>query len=246
MDRKIALVTGGVGGIGSAICDRLLGMNYHVVANYHPEFDAEAAREWEKKHWSYPVTTYPGDVTERGEMREMSEWIEHHHGPVSVLVNCAGVTNDSLITKMDDEQWDSVIAINLTGAFNITKQVVPHMKAQSWGRIINISSVNGQRGQIGQCNYSASKAGLHGFSKALARELVRDGITVNTVAPGYINTKMTEAIPDKVKEKILRFVPMNRMGQPEEIAATVGFLASEIAGYITGAEIPVNGGMHMV
>ena len=147
---------------------------------------------------------------------------------------------------MGYEQWDSVIGVNLTGAFNVTKQVVPSMKAQSWGRIINISSVNGQRGQIGQCNYSASKAGLHGFSKALARELVRDGITVNTVAPGYINTKMTEAIPDKVKEKILRFVPMNRMGQPEEIAATVGFLASEIAGYITGAEIPVNGGMHMV
>lgn len=246
MDRKIALVTGGVGGIGSAICDRLLGMNYHVVANYHPELDVEAAREWEIKHQSYPVTAYPGDITTRSHMREMSEWIEHHHGPVSVLVNCAGVTQDSLITKMDDEQWDTVIAINLTGAFNITRWIVPQMKSQGWGRIINISSVNGQRGQIGQCNYSASKAGLHGFSKALARELVRDGITVNTVAPGYINTKMTEGIPDKVKEKILRFVPMNRMGQPEEIAATVGFLASEIAGYITGAEIPVNGGMHMV
>ncbi len=245
MERKIALVTGGVGGIGTAICDRLLGMSVHTVALFHPS-EKEAAAKWDEKHWSYPVTSLPGDVTDRDQMQETVRWIEDNIGPISILVNCAGITNDSLITKMGYEQWDSVIGVNLTGAFNVTKQVVPHMKAQSWGRIINISSVNGQRGQIGQCNYSASKAGLHGFSKALARELVRDGITVNTVAPGYINTKMTEAIPDKVKEKILRFVPMNRMGQPEEIAATVGFLASEIAGYITGAEIPVNGGMHMV
>lgn len=242
MNRRIALVTGGIGGIGSAICDRLASQGYFPLANYIPA-EKDAAVAWLDR--TYQCGIIEGDVGDYGKMLWMSREIEEHYGDVSVLVNCAGITRDRTLLKMDDQEWNAVINVNLTGMFNITKRILPHMVDNRWGRIVNISSVNGQQGQFGQCNYSAAKAGVHGFTMALAREVASKGITVNTVSPGYVDTAMTQAMAEKIREQIVASIPMKRMGTPEDIAAAVGFLVGDDSSYITGTDISVNGGLRI-
>jgi acetoacetyl-CoA reductase len=240
MAKKIALVTGGVGGIGSAICIELAQKGMKVFAGYHPSEQAVAdtrTAEWKKANLD--ITVVPGDVSKYDSCAEMAK----KTGPVDVLVNCAGITKDSSFKKMTEDQWYAVILVDLSSVFNVTKQYIDAMTEKGYGRIINISSVNGKRGQFGQTNYSAAKAGIHGFSMALAQETARKGVTVNSVSPGYTETAMTKAIDPKITEQIIAQVPMGRMAQPEEIAYTVGFLADERAAYITGANISVNGGL---
>src|SRR5688500_1219865 len=248
MNKRLALVTGGVGGIGTAICKRLAQDGHFVVANY--------AIEGTEKRWNEAMAAAGlnggssalafGDVTDYDAMARMVKEIEREHGPVDVLVNCAGITRDSTFRKMNPEQWRAVLSTNLDSVFNVTRQVIDGMVERGWGRIINISSVNAVRGQFGQTNYSAAKAGMAGFSKALAQEVVRKGVTVNTVSPGYVETDMVMAIRQEIRDQIVESIPMGRLAKPAEIAAVVAFLASEEAGYITGANISVNGGMHMM
>jgi len=242
--RDIALVTGGIGGIGTAIAEELHRVGYRVVVNYI-EFEWEQARAWIKRHKDCEYTATVGDVSSWDDMVSMAGRIEDNVGPVDVLVNCAGITKDTTLAKMEPDQWNEVIDINLTGMFNVTRQFIPSMLARRKGRVINISSVNGQQGAFGQTNYGAAKAGVHGFTMSLAREVARKGITVNTISPGYIDTPMTAAIPGDIREKIIKTIPMGRMGTPEDIANLVGFLVSSKADYITGADLSVNGGLNM-
>jgi acetoacetyl-CoA reductase len=246
--KRLALVTGGVGGIGTAICKRLAKDGHFVVANY--------AIPGSEDKWHHAMaaaglngTTSAlafGDVTDFDAMGAMVRKIEADHGPVDILINCAGITRDSTFRKMTPDQWRAVLSTNLDSVFNVTRHVIDGMVERGWGRIINISSVNAIKGQFGQTNYSAAKAGMAGFSKALAQEVVRKGVTVNTVSPGYVETDMVKAIRAEIRESIVASIPMGRLAQPEEIAAVVAFLASDEAGYITGANISVNGGMHMM
>jgi acetoacetyl-CoA reductase len=246
MEKKIALVTGGVGGIGTAICRRLAQDGLFVVANF--------AIPGSEQKWNDAMSAAGlkegsalafGDVGDFDAMSAMVRKIEAEHGPVAVLVNCAGITRDSTFRKMTQEQWRAVLSTNLDSAFNVTKQVIDGMIERGWGRIVNISSVNAVRGQFGQTNYAAAKAGLLGFTKSLAQEVVRKGITVNAVSPGYVQTDMVMAIRDDVREKIVSEIPAGRLARPEEVADAVAFLASEKSAYITGINLAVNGGMHM-
>ncbi len=241
---NVALITGGTGGIGQEICKQLAGSGCKVVANYFPS-DKENAEAWqaEMKTAGYDVELAPADVTDFEATQAMVTNIESNVGPIDVLVNCAGITRDASIKNMTSEQWTDVIDTNLTSAFNVTKPVIMGMTARGYGRIINISSVNGQRGQFGQPNYSAAKAGLHGFTMSAAYEGARKGVTVNTVSPGYVSTPMTEAMPENVLASIIGGIPMGRMAQTTEIASAVLWLASEDNSYTTGANIPVNGGL---
>ncbi len=241
---RIAVVTGGLGGIGTAICHRLACEGATVVATCHPgETDRVDGWVADMKSKGADVSVFAGDVsTAEGGETLMSEILEKF-GAVDILVNCAGITRDSTLKKMTVEQWDAVIDTNLSSAFYVTKPVWNGMLERGFGRIINISSVNGQRGQFGQANYSAAKAGLHGFSMALAYEGAAKGVTVNTVSPGYIETAMTAAMREEVRDAIVSAIPMRRMGQPGEIAQAVAFLADEASAYITGANLPVNGGL---
>jgi acetoacetyl-CoA reductase len=241
---RIAVVTGGLGGIGTAVCERLAKEQAKVVATCHPS-EADRVDSWvaEMKAKGADVTVVAGDVsTPEGGEALMNEIVEKV-GPVDILVNCAGITRDSTMKKMTSEQWDAVIDTNLSSVFYVTKPIWNSMVDRGFGRVINISSVNGQRGQFGQANYSAAKAGMHGFTMALAYEGAAKGVTVNTVSPGYIETAMTAAMRDDVREAIISGVPMRRMGQPEEIAQAVAFLADDASTYITGANLPVNGGL---
>lgn len=241
---KLAVVTGGMGGIGTAICLRLAREGAKVVATCHPS-EAERAADWigEQKERDAEIAVVSGDVsTAEGGAALMAEIVEKF-GPVDILVNCAGITRDSTMKKMTVEQWDAVIDTNLSSVFYVTQPVWNSMIESGFGRIVNISSVNGQRGQFGQANYSAAKAGMHGFTMALAYEGAAKGVTVNTVSPGYIETAMTTAMRDDVREAIVSGIPMRRMGQPEEIAQAVAFLADDESTYITGANLPVNGGL---
>jgi acetoacetyl-CoA reductase len=241
---KLAVVTGGMGGIGTAICLRLAREGAKVVATCHPS-EAERAADWiaEQKAHDAEIAVVAGDVSNaEGGAALMAEIVEKF-GPVDILVNCAGITRDSTMKKMTVEQWDAVIDTNLSSAFYVTQPVWNSMIERGFGRIVNISSVNGQRGQFGQANYSAAKAGMHGFTMALAYEGAAKGVTVNTVSPGYIETAMTAAMRDDVREAIVGGIPMRRMGQPEEIAQAVAFLADDASTYITGANLPVNGGL---
>ncbi len=242
---KVALVTGGTGGIGAAICLRLADSGARVATNYR---NAEKAKKWqaEVREKGYAIQIYEADVSDFDACRNLVKTIESDIGPVDILVNNAGITKDGTFRKMSREQWDEVMRINLDGLFNITKQVVEGMMERGWGRIINISSINGQKGQMGQTNYSASKAGMHGFTMALAQEVARKGVTVNTVSPGYIATEMVMAVPEDIREKIIATIPVGRLGKPEEIAAIVNFLASEDAAFATGADFSINGGQHMM
>jgi len=244
--KRVALVTGGMGGLGEAICFKLAALGYTVVTTYSP--DNTRAQEWLQamKQQGFNFHAYACDVTDWESCQACVRKITAEIAPVDVLVNNAGITRDMTFKKMDKINWDSVIHANLDSCFNMTKQVCDGMVDRSWGRIINISSVNGQKGAFGQTNYSAAKAGMHGFSKALALEVARKGVTVNTISPGYIGTKMVTAIPkDVLDSKIIPQIPMGRLGKPEEVAGLVAYLASEEAAFVTGANIAINGGQHM-
>ena len=247
MDRKIALVTGGVGGIGTAVCKRLVADGHFVVANYAipgSEDKWNAAMQAAGLKGSSTALAF-GDVTDFDAMDAMVRAIEREHGPVEILVNCAGITRDSTFRKMTLEQWRAVLSTNLDSVFNVTRHVIDGMIERGWGRIVNISSVNAVRGQFGQTNYAAAKAGILGFTKSLAQEVVRKGITVNAISPGYVQTDMVMAIREDVREKIVSEIPAGRLARPEEVADAVGFLASEKSAYITGTNLAVNGGLHM-
>ena len=244
MSKKVASVTGGMGGIGTAICQRLHKNGYTVVAGCGPTRDFD---KWlaEQKALGFTFYASVGNVGEWQSTVDAFAKAKAEHGPISVLVNNAGITRDRMFLKMTREDWDAVINTNLTSMFNVTKQVVGDMIEMGWGRIIQISSVNGEKGQSGQTNYSAAKAGMHGFTMALAQEMATKGVTVNTVSPGYIGTEMVRAIREDVLEKIVSTIPVKRLGTPDEIGSIVGWLASEESGFTTGADFSCNGGLHM-
>ncbi len=241
---RVALVTGGIGGIGTALCERLAKDGYKVVANCHPS-EAEAATAWRAARAAegLDIDTIAADVSSAEDCARMATEIKERHGPVSILVNCAGITRDRTFRKMEQAQWEAVINVNLNSVYNVTRPLWEDMLAQGFGRIVNIASVNGQRGQFGQANYSAAKAGMHGFTMALAQEGAAKGVTVNTVSPGYVETAMTLAMDDKVRDSIISGIPMRRMGTPAEIAAAVAFLVAAENGYVTGINLSVNGGL---
>lgn len=245
-DLKTALVTGGTGGIGTAICRALADQGRRVVAGYFPP-EKEVAEAWKQaqKDAGYEIEIVGGDVASYEDTTAMLAQFKELVGTVDILVNCAGITRDKTLRRMTPDMWNSVINTNLNSAYNVTSQVVEDMMAGGFGRIVNISSVNGQKGQFGQANYSAAKAGLHGFTKAVAQEMARSGITVNTVSPGYVETAMTSAMPEEVLQSIISQVPIGRMAQPEEIAFAVTYLTDDNNAYMTGANLPVNGGMYM-
>ncbi|MDP9064333.1 MAG: beta-ketoacyl-ACP reductase [Pseudomonadota bacterium] len=244
--KRIAMVTGGMGGLGEAICIKLSAMGDTVVSTYSPN-------NTRSKHWlaamkaqGHDFYAYACDVTEWDSCQACVSKVMADLGPIDVLVNNAGITRDMTFKKMDRDNWQQVLHSNLDSVFNMTKQVCDGMVERGWGRVINISSVNGQKGAFGQTNYSAAKAGMHGFTKALSLEVARKGVTVNTISPGYIGTKMVMAIPKEVLDaKIIPQIPMGRLGKPEEVAGLVAYLASEEAAFVTGANIAINGGQHM-
>lgn len=244
MSKKVAYVTGGMGGIGTAICQRLHKDGFTVIAGCGPSRDYN---KWlaEQKELGYTFHASVGNVSDWDSTVAAFKAVKAEHGPVGVLVNNAGITKDGMFRKMSKADWDAVIDTNLNSLFNVTKQVIDDMTDAGWGRIVNISSVNGEKGQFGQTNYSAAKAGMHGFTMALAQEVANKGVTVNTVSPGYIGTDMVRAIRQDVLDKIVATIPVKRLGTPEEIAAMVSFVASEDAGFATGADFSVNGGLHM-
>ena len=244
MSQKVAYVTGGMGGIGTAICQRLHKDGFKVIAGCGPTRDHA---KWlaEQKALGFTFYASVGNVGDWDSTVEAFTQAKAEHGTIDVLVNNAGITRDRMFLKMSREDWDAVIETNLNSMFNVTKQVVADMVEKGWGRIINISSVNGEKGRAGQTNYSAAKAGMHGFSMALAQELATKGVTVNTVSPGYIGTDMVKAIRPDVLEKIVATVPVKRLGEPREIASIIAWLASDEGGYATGADFSVNGGLHM-
>ena len=244
MAQKIAYVTGGMGGIGTTICQRLHKDGFKVIAGCGPTRDYG---KWlgEQKSAGYTFYASVGNVSEWESTVEAFKVIKAEHGPIDVLVNNAGITRDGLFRKMSRADWDAVINTNLNSLFNVTKQVIDDMLDRGWGRIVNISSVNGQKGQFGQTNYSTAKAGIHGFTMALAQEVATKGVTVNTVSPGYIGTDMVKAIRQDVLDKIVGTIPVKRLGTPEEIASIVAWLASEESGFATGADFSLNGGLHM-
>ena len=242
MTNRVALVTGGNGGIGTEICRQLAAAGYRVVTTC-VDPDKEKIREWQaaRKSEGYDIHWVQCDVSDFESCRQMAQKVEAEVGPVEILVNCAGITRDGFLHKMDKANWDAVIGVNLNSAFNVTRQFIQGMRERGFGRIVNISSINGQTGQFGQTNYSASKAGLHGFTMALAKESARKNITVNSIAPGYIETEMTAAIPEDVRNEIIKSLPSGRLGQPHDFARVVLFLVADDADYINGALIPVNG-----
>jgi acetoacetyl-CoA reductase len=241
---RVALITGGIGGIGTAICRRLATDGMRVVANHHPS-EQEAADAWrrERAEEGLEIDTAAGDVSSSEDCVRMIQEIKDRYGAVDVLVNCAGITRDKVFKRMEHSHWEAVINVNLNSVFNATRPVWEDMLDRGFGRVVNISSVNGQRGQFGQANYATAKAGMHGFTMTLAQEGAAKGVTVNTVSPGYVETPMTLAMRDDVREAIISGIPMRRMAAPEEIAAAVAFLASDESSYVTGANIPVNGGL---
>ncbi|MDD3447614.1 MAG: acetoacetyl-CoA reductase [Gammaproteobacteria bacterium] len=243
---RIALVTGGTGGIGTAICKALADAGCTVVANHMPGSE-DKAQNWqaERKAEGYEMGVVAGDVADFESCKAMIAAVEAGFGPVDILVNNAGITRDGMFRKMSPENWEAVIRTNLDSVFNVTRHVIEGMTERGFGRIVNISSINGQKGQFGQANYSAAKAGMHGFTKALAQEVARKGVTVNTISPGYIATDMVMAVPESVREQIIAQIPVGRLGKPEEIARTVAFLADEEGGFITGSNLAINGGQHM-
>ncbi|MDR0458829.1 MAG: acetoacetyl-CoA reductase [Burkholderiaceae bacterium] len=244
MAQKIAYVTGGMGGIGTAICRRLHKDGFKVIAGCGAMRDPQ---KWlaEQKADGFTFYASVGNVADWQSTVDAFAKAKAEHGPIDVLVNNAGITRDRMFLKMTRDDWDSVVDTNLNSMFNVTKQVIPDMVEKGWGRVIQISSVNGAKGQAGQTNYSAAKAGMHGFTMALAQELASKGVTVNTVSPGYIGTDMVRAIKPEILEKIVATIPVKRLGTPAEIGSIVAWLAGEDSGFTTGAEFPCNGGLHM-
>jgi len=243
MKKRIALVTGGIGGLGTEICKHLANAGCVAIAadlGSRPERLAEF--EGEIKDYAGRIFFEPFNVADFDACASVVKQVEATHGPIDILVNAAGITRDTTLRKMSSQQWVDVLKINLDGVFNMCRNVVDSMCERGFGRIVNISSVNGQTGQFGQTNYSAAKAGMHGFTMALAREVARKNVTVNSVSPGYCNTAMVRAIPENVRSQIVASIPVGRLGEPAEIARVVAFLAADESGFITGANIPVNGG----
>jgi acetoacetyl-CoA reductase len=243
---RLALVTGGMGGLGTALCRALYRAGFEVATTYSPGNDHAEGWLAAQRDEGFRFIGYKVDVGDYDACAAMMQKLLAEQGRVDILVNNAGVTRDQSLRKMSPAEWQAVLHTNLDSVFNMSKQVLEPMLAQRWGRIINISSVNGQKGAFGQANYAAAKAGMHGFTKALALEVARHGVTVNTVSPGYLSTKMVTAVPAEIMEtKILPQIPMGRLGDPAEVAALVAYLCSEDAGFVTGANIAINGGMHM-
>ncbi len=245
MTKKIAYVTGGMGGIGTPICMRLCRDGYTVVAGCGPNSTRKDRWLAEMRSQGFDVHASEGNVSDWDSTKAAFDKVKAEIGEVSVLVNNAGITRDGQFRKMSKDDWDAVIDTNLNSLFNVTKQVIDGMAERGWGRIINISSVNGQKGQFGQTNYSTAKAGLHGFTMALAQEVANKGVTVNTVSPGYVGTDMVRAIRPDVLEKIVAGIPVKRLGEPEEIASIIAWIASDEGGYATGSDFSLNGGLHM-
>ena len=244
--QRVAFVSGGLGGIGTAVCRGLAKSGAKVVAGCLPGYDKKDDWLAKMRGEGLQVHAAEGDVDDYESCAEMFYQISSVLGTVDILVNNAGITRDGVFKRMSPADWSAVINTNLNGVFNVTRQVIEGMTERGWGRIINISSVNALRGQFGQTNYSAAKAGMHGFAKALAQEVVKKGVTVNTVSPGYVETDMVRAMKPEVLESIIGQIPMGRLAQPEEVASLVAYLASEEASYVTGANISINGGLHMV
>jgi acetoacetyl-CoA reductase len=244
--QRIAFVSGGMGGIGTAVCRRLAKNGIRVVAGCLPGFEKKDAWLASMRGEGLQVDAAEGNVDDFDSCAQMLYQIAAVVGPVDILVNAAGITRDGVLKRMTPADWYAVINTNLNSVFNVTRQVIEGMTERGWGRIINISSVNALKGQFGQTNYSAAKAGMHGFSKALAQEVVKKGVTVNTISPGYVATDMVRAIKPEILQSIVEQIPMGRLAQPEEIAGLIAYLASDEAGYITGANISINGGLHMV
>ncbi|MBS0486063.1 MAG: acetoacetyl-CoA reductase [Proteobacteria bacterium] len=244
MTARIALVTGGTGGIGSAIVKRLASLGHKVATNYRDETKAKAWQANMKSH-GVDATIVPGDVSTPEAAEKLVRGVEAQLGPVDILVNNAGITRDTTFHKMSALQWQEVINTNLNSCFNVTRPVIDGMRNRKWGRIIQISSINGQKGQYGQANYAASKAGMHGFTISLAQENAKFGITVNTVSPGYVATEMVMAVPEDVRNKIAAQIPVGRLGEPDEIAYAVAFFVNDEARWVTGANLAINGGQYM-
>ena len=245
-EARVALVSGGMGGLGTAICRRLYQAGFKVVATYSP--GNERAQHWieAQKDDGYRFRGCKLDVGDHAECATVLARLHDELGRLDVLVNNAGITRDTSLRKMAPEDWHAVLRTNLDSVFNLSKPALDYMLERRWGRIINIASVNGQKGAFGQTNYAAAKAGMHGFTKSLALEVARHGITVNTVAPGYLRTAMTDKVPAEVmRDKILPQIPVGRLGEPDEVAALVAYLASDEAAFLTGAELAINGGQHM-
>lgn len=248
MKGKTALVTGGMGGIGTAICQHLTKQGAKVIASYNRGGNHEAARLWREEQLGqgYDIAIRYVDVTDFHSCEKMIKDIESEFHGVHIIVNNAGITRDVQLYKMDLEQWQAVLKTNLDSIFNVTRHAINGMIKRGYGRIINISSINGQKGQFGQTNYSSAKAGIHGFTKSLAQEVARKGITVNTISPGYIATPMVMSVADEIREKIIAQIPVGRLGKPEEIAQAVGFLAADSSGFITGSNLTINGGQYLL
>lgn len=244
-NKRTALITGGIGGLGTAIARSLAERGHQVLVTYYV---ADNPDEWlaEQKELGYDFKAYPVDVADFASCQKMIKQIHDDGFKVDMLINNAGITKDRSFRKMSQEQWDDVLRTNLDSVFNVTKQVIEDMLESGWGRIVSISSVNGSKGQFGQANYSSAKSGMYGFSKSLALEFASKGITVNTISPGYIKTEMVAAMPQEiVEEQIIPQIPVGRLGKPEEIGELVAYLCSESAAFITGANIAINGGLHM-
>jgi acetoacetyl-CoA reductase len=246
MAQRTALITGGMGGLGETISTKMHDAGYRVVVTRSPANKNSETWLADMETRGYRFSAFPVDVADYDSCEAAVAQIQKEVGPVDILINNAGITKDHTFKKMTKADWDEVIHTNLDSVFNMTKQVLDGMVARAWGRVINVSSVNAQKGAFGQTNYSAAKAGMHGFTKALSLEVARKGVTVNTISPGYIGTKMVMAIPKEVLDgKILPQIPLNRLGRPDEVAGLVVYLCSEEAAFVTGADISINGGQHM-
>ena len=244
--QKIAVVTGGMGGLGESISTKMADAGYKVVVTYSPSNTKWKSWIDEMKGRGYAFGAYPVDVADFDDAAAKVGQIQQEIGAIDILVNNAGITRDMTFKKMTKTDWDAVMHTNLDSCFNMTKQVMDGMVERNWGRVINVSSVNGQKGAFGQTNYSAAKAGIHGFTKALALEVAKKGVTINTISPGYIGTKMVTAIPKEILDsKILPQIPIGRLGKPDEVAGLIIYLCSEEAAFVTGANISINGGQHM-
>jgi len=244
--QRIAVVTGGMGGLGETISTKMADAGYRVVVTYSPSNTKFKSWLEDMKKRGYSFAAFPVDVADFDACAKQCASIQNECGAIDILVNNAGITRDMTFKKMTKVDWDAVMRTNLDSCFNMTKQVMDGMVERNWGRVINVSSVNGQKGAFGQTNYSAAKAGIHGFTKALALEVAKKGVTINTISPGYIGTKMVTAIPKEILDsKILPQIPIGRLGKPDEVAGLIIYLCSEEAAFVTGANISINGGQHM-